>query len=216
MPIKRAGAEPTDDAARALLDRCRCHVPFHVVRTRFLGATVSPVAGISAISMVKGLWGGEFPAFDHLDAVNELLAVLVMGLWNRLTRHQKRNEPFRLVRMTVPETTKGIAAITLMRREEIDGFFDGLFGAEESIELPERGHRALEELGEIRAMLAGAYELTNSVVKEASGEDVTQTLAHISQLTKIVEHELHEAVLSCARARRQMSHALPAARPVFH
>jgi hypothetical protein len=146
---------------------------------------------MSPIAMVKGLWGGEFPAFDRLDAVNELLNVLVMGLWNQLTRHQKRSQPFRLMRMVVPQTIKGLAAITLMRREEIDGFVDGLFGTEESIDLPERGYRALGELGEIRAMLAGACELANRPDQETSGEDVTGLLANINQLTKIAEHELH-------------------------
>jgi hypothetical protein len=212
----RPDAKPTDEAVRALLDRYQCPVPFHVVRTRLLGAIVSPVAEVSPIAMVKGLWGGELPAFDRLDAVNELLEVLVMGLWNRLTRHQKRNEPFRLVRIVVPQTVDGLAKIAVTRREEIDGFVDGIFGPEEGIDLPERGYHALGELGEIRAMLAGLCELAHRRDNGVSGEDVTELLANIHQLTKITEHELHEAVLSCVRARRQMSHALPVTKPIFH
>jgi hypothetical protein len=42
------------------------------------------------------------------------------------------------------------------------------------------------------------------------------TLGHFRELTKITEHEMHELVLSCTRARRQMLRALPAARPVLH
>jgi hypothetical protein len=69
---------------RALLNRYRCPVPFHTVRTRFLGDIASPVMSASPLDAVKALWGGEFPEFDSLDAVNELLRILVMGLWNRL------------------------------------------------------------------------------------------------------------------------------------
>jgi len=33
---------------------------------------------------MKALWGGELPEFDSLDAVNELLRILVMGLWHAM------------------------------------------------------------------------------------------------------------------------------------
>ena len=168
------------------------------------------------MNTVKGLWGGELPAFDNIEAANELLQALVMGLWNRLTRHQKRNEPFRLMRIEVPPTTEGLAMIALTRREEIDGFVDGLFGPEERVDLPERGYRALGELGEMRAMLAGVYELAKRPEQKTGGDDAAGLIAGINKLTKIAEHELHEAVLSCVRARRQMSHALPVTKPTFH
>jgi hypothetical protein len=64
----------------ALLDRYRCPVPFHAVRTRFLGDIASPVMSASPLDAVKALWGGELPEFDSLDAVNELLRILIMGL----------------------------------------------------------------------------------------------------------------------------------------
>jgi hypothetical protein len=89
---------------------------------------------------VQGLWGGELPEFDSLDAVNELLGALMVGLWNRLTHHQERGAPFRLRRLDVPPTTEGLRPITLVRRQEMDGFVEGLFGNEASIDLPERAH----------------------------------------------------------------------------
>jgi hypothetical protein len=95
-----------DGEIRALLDRYRCPVPFHAVRTRFLGDIASPVMSASPLDAVRALWGGELPEFDSLDAVNELLRILVMGLWNRLSRHQERNAPFRLVRIEIPETRR--------------------------------------------------------------------------------------------------------------
>src|SRR5712671_7456624 len=79
----------SDDAVRALLERYRCPVPFHAVRARFLGNIASPILSASPLDTVKALWGGELPEFDSLDAANELLRILVMGLWNRLSRHQE-------------------------------------------------------------------------------------------------------------------------------
>src|ERR1700730_2059046 len=140
----------SDDEVRALLDRYRCPVPFHAVRTRFLGNIASPVVSALPLDALKALWGGELPEFDSLDAVNELLAALIMGLWNRLSRHQERSAPFRLSRVDISGTREGLADISLIRRQELDGFIHGLFGKEESLELPERARRALTALSEMR------------------------------------------------------------------
>ena len=147
---------PGDDKVVALLERRQCPVPFHEVRTRFLGNIASPLVTASPMDAVKALWGGELPEIESLDAVNELVGALVMGLWNRLTVHQDRRTAFRLVRFEVPPTREGVARIALVRRQEIDGFVEGLFGNEESIDLPERAHQALNVLSEMRAMLAGS------------------------------------------------------------
>ena len=160
-PASAAG----DGEVRALLDRYRCPVPFHAVRTRFLGDIASPVMSASPLDAVKALWGGEFPEFDGLDAVNELLRILIMGLWNRLSRHQERNAPFRLMRVEIPETREGLAHIALIRREELDGFVEGLFGKEQSLELPERAHRALDALSELRTIFDGLHELAGNPTK---------------------------------------------------
>ena len=208
----------TDDDVRALLDRYHCPVPFHAVRTRFLGNIASPVmTGAAApIETVKGLWGGELPAVDSLDALNELLAALVMGLWNRLTRHQERSVPFRLVRVEVPAATEGLARIASIRREELDGFVDGLFGKEEKLELPERAHRALEVLSEVRAMFAGMHDLASDPTKPATSDETVKALRNVRDLTKVGEREIHEMVLSCARARRQALHSMLTTKPTLH
>ena len=114
-----------DNEVRALLMRYQCPVPFHAVRTRFLGNIASPILSASPLDAVKALWGGELPEFNGLDALNELLRVLVMGLWNRLARHQERNTPFRLMRVDVPATREGLTEIALIRRDELDGFVEG-------------------------------------------------------------------------------------------
>ena len=91
----------------ALLQRYQCPTPFHEVRTRFLGNIASPVMAASPVETVKQLWGGELPEFDSLESVNELLNVLVAGLWNRLAAHQSSRTPFRLLRFEVAPTRAG-------------------------------------------------------------------------------------------------------------
>ena len=127
----------------------------HAVRTRFLSNIASPDMQASPIKTVEALWGGELPTFDTIDMANELIGALVMGLWNRLTRHQERAVPFRLIRLEVPATREGMAKFARLRREELKGFVDGLFGDKESLDLPERAHKALGALAEIRGMLEG-------------------------------------------------------------
>jgi hypothetical protein len=104
MAKRAAPVIATDEEVRILLERYRCPVPFHEVRTRFLGNIATPAVGVSPIKIVEGLWGGELPEFNSIDAANELIGALIMGLWNRLTRHQERNAPFRLVRPDVLAT----------------------------------------------------------------------------------------------------------------
>src|SRR5947209_1575115 len=132
-----APAIATDEEIRALLERYRCPVLFHEVRTRFLGNIATPVISASPIKTVESLWGGKLPDFGSLDAANELFGALIMGLWNRLTRHQERIAPFRLTRPNVATSREGLATLALVRRQELDGFVEGLFGAEEAIDLPE-------------------------------------------------------------------------------
>jgi hypothetical protein len=206
----------SDNDVRALLERYRCPVPFHAVRTRFLGNIASPIISASPLDAVKALWGGELPEFDSLDAVNELLAVLVMGLWNRLTRHQERSAPFRLVRAEIPETKEGLVRVALVRREELDGFVEGVFGKEQSLELPERAHRALDTLSELRAIFDGLYELAGNPTKPVTADDVVQTRRNFRELTKVGEREIHEVILSCTRARRQLLNSVPTAKPTLH
>lgn len=220
MSTSRTGVSSTktvsDDEVRSLLDRYRCPVPFHVVRTRFLGNIASPVIAASPLDTVKGLWGGELPTIDDLDALNELLRVLVMGLWNTLARHQARNLPFRLIRVDAPETREGLAHLAGIRREEVTGFIEGMFGKEQGLALPERARRALEALAEAGGLFRGVYEVTVEPAKSASANDIAQTREHIRELTKICEREIHAALLSCTRVRRRMPNSVSATKPTLH
>ena len=190
MATRTNPSPASDEQVRALLERYKCPVPFHVVRTRFLGNIASPVISASPIKVVRDLWGGELPPFDTIDDANELIGALVMGLWNRLSRHQDRGSQFRLLRIKTAPTREGLAALALMRRQEVDGFIEGLFGREDVVDLPERAHRGLDELGQMRALFAGVLQLAGNETKQANDKGVEATLRRMRELTKIAEHEI--------------------------
>ena len=216
MPTRADPSPASDEQVRALLERYGCPVPFHEVRTRFLGNIASPVMSASPIKVVEDLWGGELPPFNTIDEANELIGALVMGLWNRLTRHQDRALPFRLTRIETAPTRAGLAGLALMRRQEFDGFVEGLFGREEVVDLPKRAHRALDELGEMRVLFEAVLRLAEDDAKQATDKGVETTLRRMRELTKIAEHEIHAVVLACSRARKQMLAGMPTTRPILH
>ncbi len=214
--MKKAAKAPIEKAARALLEKHGCPTPFHEVRTRFLGNIATPELSTSPLQTIKDLWGGELPVFDGIDELNELLDTMVQGLWNDLTRHQKRSQPFRLIRMPMEPTAVNLGQYGLIRLQELDGFVEGLFNGEEAIDLPERAHQAVGHISELRAMMAGICEL---VSRDPGADDRTQldaTFKHLRELTRIMEAEIHEAVLSCTRARRQMLAGVLTANPTIH
>ncbi len=146
---------PTLAKVAALLNRHRCPTPFHAVRTRFMGTIVSPVPDRSPIRAIQELWGGNLPEFDSMDALNQLLQVLVDGLWNRLTAHQTPGNPFRLTPVQVRPTRESVHCYALTRKQEIDGFMDGLCGPDGDEYLSEGARRAADSLRELWAMLGG-------------------------------------------------------------
>lgn len=203
--MKKPRIPPVDEKqARSLLKKYNCPVPYHEVRTRFLGNIATPAMTTSPMNIVKGLWGGELPEFESLEAVNDLIGALINGLWNSLTRHQKRTEPFRLVRVPTEATRAGLASYILMRRQEIDGFVDGLFNGQDVIDLPEKAQSSADIIGELRAMLAGAHALVTDDTKPASDAEFAKTLKQIQELTLVIEREINSVVMACTLVRRQM------------
>lgn len=216
MQSKSKFRAPSKQAIRSLLDRYACPVPYHEVRTRFLGDIATPLMGIPPMEAVKDLSGGELPPFDSMDDVNELNGILINGLWNDLTHHQKRSTPFRLTRPTVKSTASDLGHYALIRQQELEGFIEGLFNDEDQLDLPERAHEALGHLGEMRAMMAGICDLVARDAEVESWTTLETTFKHVRELTRIMETEIHEAVLSCTRARRQMLKGVPTENPALH
>jgi hypothetical protein len=216
MTKRSAPPVVTDADVQALLVRYQCPVPFHEVRTRFLGNIATPDMSASPIKTVESLWGGELPEFDTIDAANELIGALIMGLWNRLSRHQQRSSPFRLTRRTMPATREGLATLASMRLQELDGFIEGLFGSKDTLDLPERAHHGLNALAEVRSLFAATRDLAVDETISAPSKQVETTLRQLRELTKNAEQEINAVVLSCTRARRQMLEEITSKKPTLH
>jgi hypothetical protein len=206
----------TDAQVLALLDRYQCPVPFHEVRARLLGNIASPSSKKSPIETVKSLWGGELPPFDSIDEANELIGALVMGLWNRLTRHQERSDPFRLKRVQSRANREEIMSLATMRRQELDGFAEGLFGDAEELDLSERAVDAMTVLSTLRAMFGAIEEVTANPMKAASEKDFAETLDRMREMTLTAEKSIHAVVLACKRARASDFSAGHAKRTTLH
>ena len=200
----------------ALLEKHACPVPYHEVRTRFLGNIATPNEVASPIQTVKNLWGGEFPVFGSMEELNELIDVLINGLWNELTQHQKRSRPFKLARISLEPSSEHLEQFGRVRRQELDGFVEGLFGGEEGIDLPERAHDAVGILSELRAMMIGLCDLVERHPEPKESTELATTFKNLREMNRIMETEINEAVLSCTRARRQMLAGILTDRPTVH
>lgn len=217
MGIRSQTKKPSRElAVRALLAKHKCPVPYHEVRTRFLGNIATPQFAASPMQIVKNLWGGELPAFDSMDEVNELLDILINGVWNELIRHQKCSLPFKLTPVSWEPSAESLGQFGRVRQQELDGFVEGLFAREAVIDLPERAHVALRLLGEMRAMMAGICDLATRIPRPEDPTKLATTFKGLRELNRIMETEINEAVLSCTRARRQMLAGIPIDRPTFH
>jgi hypothetical protein len=216
MAAKKTTKAPGERAIRALLEKHACPVPYHEVRTRFLGNIATPELTVRPVQVVKDLWGGELPVFDSLDDVNELLGALIKGLWNELTRHQEPNEPFRLAPVPMEPSAENLGQFGRVRQQELEGFIIGLFNGQDAIDLPERAHEAIGHIKEIRAMMVGIRDLAERSPATDDPTELEATFERLHDLSRIMEVEIHEAVLSCARARRQMPTDIPTDRPTLH
>ena len=185
----------------AMLERYKCPTPFHAVRTRFIGRIASPAENISPIETLKQLWGGELPPFDSIEDFNELLNVLINELWNQLTKHQSTADPFRLSRIEVKPIREDLRNFARVRQQEIEGFIEGVFGSNEALDLPETAHKAVDVLGDMRGMLAGAVILLDDDSKSSDLRELKALSDNFQEISKIAELEINAAILSCRRAR---------------
>ncbi len=215
--MKKPRMQPVDaKRVQSLLQKYNCPVPYHAVRTRFLGNIATPSLNASPISAVKGLWDGNLPEFESMGAVNELVGILINGLWNALTRHQRRSDPFRLVSIPMEATRAGLASYAQTRREEIDGFVYGLFDGKDEIDVPSAAQEPIVIIGEIRAMLSEAHALAIDESKVASDEEAARILDKMRKLTPLAERAFHVIILECTRARRQTVQKSGFTGPRFH
>ena len=200
----------------AMLERYKCPTPYHAVRTRFIGRIASPTENISPIEALKQLWGGELPPFDSIEDFNELLNVLINELWNQLTKHQSTADPFRLSRIEVKPIREDLRNFARVRQQEIEGFIEGVFGSNEALDLPETAHKAVDVLGDMRGMLAGAVILLDDDSKSSDLRELKALSDNFQEISKIAELEINAAIQSCKRARNQSGVHYPIVDQTMH
>ncbi len=202
---------PTDKDVQALLLRHRCPTPLHMLRTLLLGNISSPLLQVSPLAAVRQAWGGELPEFGSAEEVEELMQVLVNGMWNRLTLHQNSRTPFRLPRFEVAPHRPALLGLARTRAEEVEGFLDGLFGGQDELSLPQKAHEAVQKLAELQQMFEGAAGLLADPSQAAPEDQLKQLLRNLQQMTNVADREINATLQSCRRARGRHLEAMAAA-----
>jgi len=205
----------TISSVKVLLEQYACPISYHQVRARFMGNIATPVMTVSPVQEIQRIWDNELPTFESNSDAKEFFGVLMQGLWNGLSAHQKRTDPFKLARIaTAPASLEFLFKFARVRRQEIEGFVDGLFAGQDEIDLAESAHKAVGILGEMRAIFEATEQLA---AQPASVESITETIRHFQQMTRIAETEINVVIQSCKKARAQALETLPMGRPpVFH
>jgi len=194
---------PSDKEVQALLLRHACPTPLHMLRTLLLGCIASPRLEVSPMAALAQAWGGQLPEFASEEEVTEVMQVIVQGLWNRLSEHQSTRNPFRLPRFEVLATRQALLDLARMRAQELRGFAEGLFGAEDEMLLPQKAHEAVVALAELHAMFDGAATLLADESKPAPEPELKALLRNLQQLTIVGDEQVNKVVQSCKRARGQ-------------
>jgi hypothetical protein len=199
----RGRGTPTDKVVQALLARHRCPTPLHALRTLLLGAIASPRLEVSPMASLAQAWGGELPEFASAADVEEVMQVIVHGLWNRLSEHQNARTPFRLPRFEVLPTRPALLDLARMRAQELKAFVDGLFGTNDEMLLPLKAHEAVVALAELHAMFEGASGLLADDTKAAPDPELKGLLRNLQQMTIVADEQINKVVQSCKRSRGQ-------------
>jgi hypothetical protein len=133
----------------------------------------------------------------------------------RLADHNhETSPPFRLLRAKTAPTRAGLTALALMRRQEIDGFIEGIyvcaevFGPAELVELPKRANQGIHELRQVRTQFDAVMAVDVDDAKEAPDKGLETTLQRIRDLTKIAEREINAVFLACP--------GIPTRDPILH
>lgn len=188
--------------ALAMLERYDCPMPLHAVRTHFLGAMSTP-GPAQPMKTLARIWNGTLPAFPSIEAVNELVGVLIGGFWDALVVHQDEAHPYRQMAFPARATRASLACVAETRAEEIDAFLTGVFGDEESLELPGSMGESLDTLMELEGIFSGMQELLEDPAQPAAASDLKGLKTQIAELTAIAEHEIHAVILDARELREQ-------------
>lgn len=146
-------------------------------------------------------WGGELPVFGSAEEMDDVVSVLMHGLWNRLSEHQNSRKPFKLTRFEVTASRQALHGLAAMRVQELKGFVDGLLGPDDEMVLPQMAHDAVVALAQLYEMFVGASELLEDPAQLAPDQELKDLLQNFQRMTIAADVQINKAVQSCKRAR---------------
>ena len=188
---------------RRLLKKYKCKYELHEVRAQFMGAIASPMEQVNPMQEMKSLWNGELPLFKNRDAVNELIQVFAMGLWNQLSVHCDPAHPFELTAFSGVNTDKDLRHFAQVKRDEIVCFIAGFFQGEDKIKLPPEIGESLDVLEDLVGMFAGVAAIPKKA--HESEVEIVSLMNELQKIADIAQEEINIIIVSSAQARRQGS-----------
>ena len=188
---------------RRLLKKYKCKYELHEVRAQFMGAIASPMEQVNPMQEMKSLWNGELPPFKNRDAVNELIQVFAMGLWNQLSVHCDPAHPFELTAFSGVNTDKDLRHFAQVKRDEIVCFIAGFFQGENKIKLPPEIGESLNVLEDLVGMFAGVAAIPKK--SHESEIEIVSLMNELQKIADIAQEEINIIIVSSAQARQQGS-----------
>ena len=186
---------------RRLLKKYKCEYELHEVRAQFMGAIASPMDQVNPLQELKSLWDGALPPFKNMDAVNELMQVFAMGLWNQLSAHSDPGHPFELTAFSGINSDKELKRFAEVKRDEIECFITGFFQGEDKMRLPPEISTSLDDLEDLAAMFVGVVDIPSN---PSDTELVMRELMHkLTRIAEIAKKEINSIIVRTAEDRRQ-------------
>lgn len=215
LPEQATGQEgDLDFVVRELLEHYSCPYPFHQVRAGFMGNVASPDFSVMPLREVERAWNGALPEFRDDDEINPFMQILLMGFYNKMSSHQDRDNPFKLVKLEpIFLGNECVMLFGRARRQEIDGFVGGLFCGQKDIALPKIASEAIESLMEKRDSFAAAEEMAEDQSAQSDDASIKRTLVKFQEMTRVAEEEINVVIQSCKEARAKAVDMLIMVRP---
>ncbi len=186
---------------RRLLKKYKCEYELHEVRAQFMGAIASPMEEVNPMQELKSLWNGTLPPFKNMNAVNELMQVFAMGLWNQLSAHCDPEYPFELIAFSGVNTDKELKHFAQIKRDEIECFIAGFFQGEDKIKLPPEIGESLDVLEDLVSIFAGVVAIPKK--SHESEVEIASLMIELQKVADIAQKEINIIIVSTAEARRQ-------------
>jgi hypothetical protein len=188
-----------DAAMRRFLKLHSCPTPFHIVRMRFWGEIVSPSLQVSPIKTISSLWPDGLPTIENGDEANQFFQTL-MGMWNRMARHQDATSPVRLQVVDKPSTRDALREAAAMRIEELhDGFMHGFTGGHREMDVPSGVADLLKRVEKGNELFA----TTRNTFARPPGPDDAEMLMELARVFLEVDHAVQADLNAIAVAVKE-------------